>query len=65
MYIEEKITLMSDPLFSHEAFTELNTVNKKPARRNKVKDFLIVSDGKTAADDSSHHSVHCATAVMI
>ena len=51
MYIEEKIMLMSDPLFSHEAFTELNTVNKKPARRNKVKDFLIVSDGKTAADD--------------
>ena len=51
MYIEEKIMLMSDALFSHEVFTEINTVNERPARRNKVKGLLIVSDGKTADDD--------------
>ena len=44
MYIEEETTLMSDPLFSREALSELIAVKERPARRNKVKGFLTVSD---------------------
>ena len=66
MYIEEETMLMSDPLFSREALSELNIVKERPARRNKVKGFLTVSDRRAAADDrGSCHTVHCATAVMI
>ena len=51
IYIEEKTMLMSDPLFSREALSELNTMIERPARRNKVKGFLAVLDGKVAGDD--------------
>ena len=44
---------MSDALFSREALSELNTVKERPARRNKVKGFLTVSDEKAAADDKN------------
>ena len=53
MYMEEETMLMSDLLFSWEALSELNTVKERPARRNKVKGFLTVSDGKAAADDKN------------
>ena len=45
---------MSDPLFSREALSELNTGKERSARRNKVKVFLTVSDGKAAADDKNN-----------
>ena len=61
MYIEEETILMSDPLFSREALSELNTVKERPARRNKVKGFLTVSDEKAAADDKNYKKKqpHC------
>ena len=60
MYIEEETMLMSDPLFSWEALSELNTVKERSARRNKFKGFLTVSDGKAAADDkNSKKPPHC------
>ena len=43
--------LMSDPLFSRKTISELNTVKERPARRNKVKNFLTVSDERAPADD--------------
>ena len=43
--------LMSDPLFSRKTLSELNTVKERPARRNKVKNFLTVSDEKAPAND--------------
>ena len=56
MYIEEETMLMSDPLFSRE----LNTVKERSSRRNKVKGFLTVSDGKAAADDKNNKKPpHC------
>ena len=45
--------LISDPLFSREAPSELITVKERLARTNKVKDFLTVSDGKAAAYDKN------------
>ena len=53
---------MSDPLFSWEALLELNTVKERPARRNKVKDFLTVSGKKAAADDKNDKKKppHCS-----
>ena len=36
--------LMNDPLFSRKTLSELNTVKERPARRNKVKNVLTVSD---------------------
>ena len=60
MYTEEETMLMSNPLFSQEALLELNTVKERPARRNKVKGFLTVSDEKTAADDKNDKKPpHC------
>ena len=60
MYTEEETMLMSDALFSREALSELNTVKERPARRNKVKGFLTVSDEKTAADDKNDKKPpHC------
>ena len=60
MYIEEETMLMSDPLFFWEALLELNIVKERPARRNKVKGFLTVSDEKTAADDKNDKKPpHC------
>ena len=61
MYIEEETMLMSDPLFSQEALSELNTVKERPARRNKVKDFLTVSGEKDAANDKNNKKKppHC------
>ena len=60
MYIEEETMLMSDPLFSREALSELNTVKERSSRRNKVKGFLTVSDGKAAADDKNNKKPpHC------
>ena len=60
MYIKEETMLMSDPLFSREALSGLNTVKERPARRNKVKGFLTVSDEKTAADDKNDKKPpHC------
>ena len=53
MYIEEETMLMSDPLFSREALSELNAVIESPARRNKVKGFLTVSGEKATADDEN------------
>ena len=53
MYIEEETMLMSDPLFSREALSELNAVIERPARRNKVKGFLTVSGEKATADDEN------------
>ena len=47
----EETMLMSDPLFSREVLSELNTVKGRPARRNKIKGFLTVPDRKAAADD--------------
>ena len=47
---------MSDPLFSGEALSELYTVIERPARRNKIKGFLTVSNRKIAGDDKSHRS---------
>ena len=59
MYIEEEAILMSDPLFSQEALSELNTVKERPARRNKVKDL---SGKKAAADDKNDKKKppHCS-----
>ena len=54
MYIEEETMLMSDPLFSREALSDLNTVKERPARMNKVTGFLTMSDGKAAADDRNN-----------
>ena len=52
--------LMNDPLFSRKTLSELNTVKERPARRNKVKGFLTVSDEKTAADDKNDKKPpHC------
>ena len=53
--------LMSDPLFSREALSELNTFKERPTRRNKVKGFLTVSDGKAAADsrNDKKQPPHC------
>ena len=45
--------LMSDPLFSPEALSELDIVKERPARRNKIKGFLTVSGEKAAADDKN------------
>ena len=42
---------MSDPLFSWEVLSELNTMKERPARRNKIKGFLTVPNRKAAADD--------------
>ena len=53
MYIEEETMLMSDPLFSQEALSELNSLKERPDRRNKVKGFLTVSGEKAAADDKN------------
>ena len=53
MYIEEETMLMSDPLFSREALSELNTVKERPTRRNRVKVFLTVPGEKAAADDKN------------
>ena len=55
MYTEEE-TMMSDPLFSREALSELNTVVKRPARRNKVKGFLTVSKRVPSLVVSDLHS---------
>ena len=60
IYIEEDTILMSDLLFSREALSELNTMKERPARRNKVKGFLMIK-----IIIKSHHTVHCATAVMV
>ena len=54
MYIEEETMLMSDPLFSREALSDLNIVKERPARMNKVTGFLTMSDGKAAADDRNN-----------
>ena len=64
-YIEETM-LMSDPLFSRKALSEINTVKERPIRRNKVRGFLTVPDGKAAADDrnDAKKPPHCS-AVMI
>ena len=43
--------LMSNPLFSWEALSVLNTLTEKLARKNKVKGFSTVSDGNAASDD--------------
>ena len=60
-YIEEETMLMSDPLFSQKALSELNTVKERPIRRNKVRGFLTVSDGKAAADDRNDEKPpHCS-----
>ena len=61
-YTEEETMLMSDPLFSRKALSELNTVKERPIRRNKVKGFLTVSDGKAAADDRNDEKKppHCS-----
>ena len=61
MYIEEETMLMSDPLFSREALSDLNTVKERPARMNKVTGFLTMSDGKAAADDGNNQKQppHC------
>ena len=56
MYTEEETLRMSDPLFSGEALSELYTVIERPARRNKIKGFLTVSNRKIAGDDKSHRS---------
>ena len=61
MYIEEETMLMSDPLFSREALSELNTVKERPTRRNRVKVFLTVPGEKAAADDKNdkRNPPHC------
>ena len=45
--------LMSDPLFSQEAFSEFNTLKDRPTRRSKVKGFLTLPDGKAAVHDQN------------
>ena len=52
MHIQEETMLMSDPLFSWEALSELNTLTEKLARKNKVKGLSTVSDGNTAANSA-------------
>ena len=53
MYIEGETMLMSDPLFTWEALSELNTVKESSAKRKKIKGFLTVSDEKAAADEKN------------